>query len=496
MTRSAHRSALFTQVAGLAADAAQVVDGADAVAVAEIAQRMREPLRVAIAGRVKAGKSTLLNALVGDHLAPTDAGECTRIVTWYRHGITYRVKVTTHDGETSQVPFHWDRGPILADLGDLTIDDIERLTVEWPLPVLETLTLIDTPGIGSLNAGTSARTLDFLSPDDGSDTPSDAVLYLMRHLHTGDVDFLQAFHEDEYAQPSPVDCIGVLSRADEIGVGRADPIVAAAAVADRYANDQRVRRLVQNVVPVAGLLAQAGAAFREDDFRRLRAIAYLEQSRIEELLLSVDRFSTTTLVDAPSTNERAVLVEHLGMYGVRLAISLLRSGEVTTATALADELLARSGIVQLRDLLVTQFTGRRDLLKARAALHGLERLLAASSASGSGDLRASLDRVRSGAHELAELRLLTALRAGEVDLRSNEATEVDRLLGIYGESPRSRLGLDHESPDGEVRSAAIGALGKWRSRAENPTSSRMIADVSRVLVRSCEGIFASLPSAG
>ena len=46
--------------------------------------RLDEPLRVAIAGKVKAGKSTLLNALVGEQVAPTDAGECTRVVTWYR----------------------------------------------------------------------------------------------------------------------------------------------------------------------------------------------------------------------------------------------------------------------------------------------------------------------------------------------------------------------------------------------------------------------------
>ena len=45
--------------------------------------RFDEPLRVAIAGKVKAGKSTLLNALVGEEIAPTDAGECTRVVTWY-----------------------------------------------------------------------------------------------------------------------------------------------------------------------------------------------------------------------------------------------------------------------------------------------------------------------------------------------------------------------------------------------------------------------------
>ena len=57
----------------------------------QVAGRLAEPLRVAIVGRVKAGKSTLLNALVGEELAPTDAGECTKIVTWYRQGHTYRV---------------------------------------------------------------------------------------------------------------------------------------------------------------------------------------------------------------------------------------------------------------------------------------------------------------------------------------------------------------------------------------------------------------------
>ena len=34
---------------------------------------VRGPLRLAIAGKVKAGKSTLLNAILGDELAPSDA---------------------------------------------------------------------------------------------------------------------------------------------------------------------------------------------------------------------------------------------------------------------------------------------------------------------------------------------------------------------------------------------------------------------------------------
>ena len=37
-------------------------------------RRLDEPLRLALVGRVKSGKSTLLNALVGARVAPTDAG--------------------------------------------------------------------------------------------------------------------------------------------------------------------------------------------------------------------------------------------------------------------------------------------------------------------------------------------------------------------------------------------------------------------------------------
>ena len=82
--------------------------------------RLDEPLRVAVAGRVKAGKSTLLNALVGERLAPTDAGECTRVVTWYQDGHTYQVMAHPEDGAPRQLRFTRDDGVIDIDLGGLT----------------------------------------------------------------------------------------------------------------------------------------------------------------------------------------------------------------------------------------------------------------------------------------------------------------------------------------------------------------------------------------
>ncbi|HET8621594.1 MAG TPA: dynamin family protein, partial [Acidimicrobiales bacterium] len=178
------QGALLDAVRGLLTHATQVYGPVPAARqrLQAVLDRLDEPLRVAIAGKVKAGKSTLLNALVGEELAPTDAGECTRIVTWYRDGITYRATMEPHEGEPRQVPFTRDGGAITVDLGGVDADDVRRLVIEWPSSSLRQMTLIDTPGIASLSTDVSARTTAFLTPGEDQVTPADAVLYLMRHL--------------------------------------------------------------------------------------------------------------------------------------------------------------------------------------------------------------------------------------------------------------------------------------------------------------------------
>ena len=123
--------------------------------------RLDEPLRVAIAGKVKAGKSTLLNAMVGEELAPTDAGECTRIVTWYRDGPAYRVLLHLVDGPPQERHFDRVASALRIDLGR-PADEVDHLEVEVPSRRLREHTLIDTPGLASISDDVSLRTLSFL----------------------------------------------------------------------------------------------------------------------------------------------------------------------------------------------------------------------------------------------------------------------------------------------------------------------------------------------
>ena len=68
----------------------------------ELQRRLREPVRIAVVGRVNAGKSTMVNAMLGQRVAPTDVSECTRLVTWFRYGHPQRIEVELLDGTTAQ----------------------------------------------------------------------------------------------------------------------------------------------------------------------------------------------------------------------------------------------------------------------------------------------------------------------------------------------------------------------------------------------------------
>jgi hypothetical protein len=452
-------------------------------------RRLDEPLRVAIAGKVKAGKSTLLNALVGEQVAPTDAGECTRVVTWYRDGASPRIVLHSPDAAPRSLPVRRHDGALVIDLDGTPAERCERLVVDWPAQSLRATTLIDTPGIASTSVATSRRTVAFLDPDDDTPTAADAVVYLMRHLHAEDAAFLEAFRDRGVARATAVNTVAVLSRADEVGGGRVDAMFSARGIATRYRGDRTVRGLCQNVVAVAGLLAETGRTLRQSEHTALAMLSRTPRDELETELLSVDRFLRAGSSGGVSTEVRHRLLARFGLFGIRLSTSLVRQGADSPA-ALATELVARSGLRELEQVLHTQFTERRDVLKARSALLAVDSVLGGRDRGGA--LAREIEKILAGAHEFAELRLLGALRSGAVGLPPREADDAERLLGDAGTAPEARLGLPAGESLDEVANAAFAALERWQRHAANPMLDRPTAEASRVVVRSCEGILAGL----
>ena len=481
-------------------EAGALVEGtAFAGDVAPVRARLDGALRIAIAGRVKAGKSTLLNALVGERLAPTDAGECTRLVTWYQHGNTYDVVAVGADGRSVPVPFRRVDGALQFDVDTLQLDTIERLVVSWPSSALRRITLIDTPGLASLSVDNSLRTSEFLALDESRPSEADAVIYLMRHLHRRDAEFLGSFMDRSVGGSSPINAVAVLSRADEIGAGRLDAMSSSRRIAERYAANETLRTLCSAVVPVAGLIAEAGLTLREDEASALRQLAATPDPIRDRMLRAVDAFCEPDASEL-TVELRRHLLDRLGVFGVRFCVGEIRGQRSTSAGELAAALVAESGLDAVRQLIVHQFLPRADILKARTALISLRTIaeaLRSVDVIGGSRLAALVEQCEASTPDFARLRLRHLVASRTVAFSDDQRDELDVLMA-QSTDVHERLGLDRDAAPAAMHAGALAGIERWRTLGAAPMADVAMREACETMAHTYEGIFVELhePSGG
>ncbi len=462
-----------------------------------IAGRLNQPIRIALAGTLKAGKSTLVNALVGENIAPTDATEATRIVTWFRHGPIPKVTANHVGGRRSNVPIA--RGSegwagLTFNFGRLDANDIVDLDVEWPAAELIDATIIDTPGTSSLSRDVSERTLRLLVPEDGVPRV-DAVVFLLRTLNAADIALLKQIGELVGGSSGALGVIGVASRADEIGAGRLDAMMSAKDVAQRFTGELDRTGICQAVVPVSGLLALTARTLRQSEFAALEKLAAVDANELNKAMLSVDRFVREDSALPVDAQTRAQILDRFGMFGLRISIAVLRAGVATDSVTLADELLERSGLVALRDVIDQQFAQRSELLKAHTALVSLRRFVEMHPITATPYIIADIDPLLADTHAFEELRLLSQLRSRPTTLTEDEMASLRRVIGGSGTDAASRLGLTAETLGDGPRSA-FAAAQRWRRRADHPLNDPFTTRACRAAVRSAEALVAMYAAGG
>ena len=486
---------LCGRVAALCQECApRLPPGAAADAVRAVRLRLAEPaLRIAVGGRMNAGKSTLVNALLGRRLAATAATECTMLVAWFREGVQNRIEVRRTDGRRYHVPGR-PGGGLPRDPGLLGSprEEIEEVVVEVTGGGLNRYgTLVDTPGMDTLSG------LDDIAMRALAE--ADALLYVMPHPGAGDAEALEALRRQAHARMTALNVVGVLSRIDELGSGTGDPWPRAHRVAATYR--ARLTGVVADVVPVVGLLAQTalGDDFAEGDAALVHRLASAPRDALEEALYSPEEFLDWE--DGPlDRGERSRLLDLLGGYGIIAAVDALTGPSVGGGGArpLLEALRRSSGVDALLTQVHDRFVSAADRLRAASALGLLDE--AAQAALRTDGLPASardaLDTLRV---RIAALRRHPLLRQSELGealadlaagrLRLDEADTAALVALATGGGPAACLGLPEPGRAGDrlVAGAAAEAAARWRLLESGP--SRLVQRHARTARELCEEFF-------
>jgi GTPase SAR1 family protein len=127
------------------------------------ADRFRQGrFRLLVLGDMKRGKSTFLNALLGDRLLPSDVNPCTALPTIVQAGTNSQVTIHYQDGRTeaisledfkTQYTINPEAAKQLEAEAQLAFPEILHAIVEHPLSLLGSgIELIDTPGLNDTEA--------------------------------------------------------------------------------------------------------------------------------------------------------------------------------------------------------------------------------------------------------------------------------------------------------------------------------------------------------
>lgn len=137
-----------------------------------IHNRLNDAFNLVIVGDFKRGKSTFINALIGERILPSAVTPETVTINKLSYAENPKVEAVLKNGRRAAL-----------DLHDLNRDELDRIAKQFPAPIdyidvkenndfLRGVSIIDTPGIGDLFKAFDEQVADYL-------LNADAVIYLV-----------------------------------------------------------------------------------------------------------------------------------------------------------------------------------------------------------------------------------------------------------------------------------------------------------------------------
>ena len=359
-----------------------------------------EPCVLAVAGRVKAGKSTLINALLGDDLALVGTNETTATINYFRFGMPEDPArpiccVWTNDRVT------WESRDFVNSLQGTSdealrrAESIARLEFNLPNPDLREVTLVDTPGtdalVGDDQQGHEKVTNRFFGTGSATDGlgerkkmiskrndeetrrisgGADAVIYLVGQVaHVTNESFLSEFQAASSGRTRSLNAVGVMSKVDIQDDILAQRVPLALSIG------QKLSKELNTVVPVSAALWIALKKLHRHPGRQEAmkvALGKIPDSRLERMLKD-ERLFMREYDDCPvPVDERKAISDGMPWRVFVIIARELRQHPVADAIKRLEDI---SGFVELRRLVHDHFFKRSRLLRCYRILSDLEKLL-------------------------------------------------------------------------------------------------------------------------
>jgi hypothetical protein len=347
----------------------------------ELERQLERRFTVAVIGRMRSGKSTLLNALIGKRRAPVGVNETTATVNFFDHG--------TGEKE-QQFDIHWRRVDRDVTVGPIARADrlvrnrrfakrVDLLRFYVDSAFLKGVRLVDTPGTMSNIESDEATTMGFLTARHAE--RADAVVIVLPTIVGGADKKVLELVEGETRLPGqgPYNTIAVLQKWEALNVPA--PELEAQRLAGIFR--QGLEGKVAEVLPVSGLLGLMAKDVPEEALDRLAYLAtHADEPQLRSLTAMDGRFGLeregvplsgaerqalfTAIRDALSAGQPDQVEGTFPM--VKYALFLAHRRELDTGAKLRAGLREASNLDRFKELLERRFFSRAGLIQANTVL--------------------------------------------------------------------------------------------------------------------------------
>jgi hypothetical protein len=482
----------------------------------ELRGRLGEPLRVAVVGVMKAGKSPLMNAILKEKILYTNTLEATYTVSWFKYGDTPRLEIVFYNGETKDAPFSdlekWTVRPKGTEKHRL--DDVRYVIIYYPNEILKTMELIDTPGLESTTDEASGHTRDFLGQKLSKEadkvtaenaSQAEAIIFAYsRSLDARGAAVLDAFRGVD-SNSTPINAIGLFTRADTYWRhnGQSMDISPLDTVSETCKRDKlTLKDRLYTILPVTAKSVENVLDIDERTYEILTRLASVGKAVLQRFLGSEEEFMERPAdKNMPvSCEDRAHVLKLFGQFGIYSITDAIAKG--VPRGKLPDYMYEVSGVGTASDMIVRHFGNRAYLIKVEYILSRIKTIVNQIKHTNHTNgqvvricelISDDIDRLREKEQLFRELEVLQSYYRGGFRIPTPELeTEFLQITGEYGSSCEKRLGFDGAALVRDMRREASGRSQRWNGLANNFGVSRQMNQAAEVIARSCENIYQNL----